>query len=142
MRLVPSPIDSGGMTSGQRTMTFLTEDWLFIDGTMDNAASNAMDSYDKKAHVRANRVREKGWEQIPEWPKPVEGFATWPAPGQTSALTMTIDEWGFIAASLDAGAETYDLLAALPHMADPDEWVEEATTSRRLASQIREGLTE
>jgi hypothetical protein len=114
---------------------------VVIDGTMDNASSNAMDSYDKKVHWRATRIREEGWRQIPDWPKHGEDLQNWPAPGQTSSVTLTQKQWEFIASALDEGAVTSDHLAALPHFAESrNEWLEDAADTRRLAAQIRQKL--
>jgi hypothetical protein len=130
-----------GVGTNHVTLTLETADWVTIDGTMDNTASNAIDSYDKRTQRRAERVREEGWRQIPGWPKDLEGLRNWPAPGQLSKVTLTHEQWQFIAAALDEGAVTSDSLAALPHFAGSrNEWLEDAADSRRLAAEIRTKL--
>lgn len=110
---------------------------------MDNHASNALDGDDMKTHYRALRIREEGWRQIPGWPTDVEGFRSWPAEGQTSVVSLTANQWEFIAAALDDSAETSDQLAALPHFAESrEEWEADAAESRRLAGELRRKLAD
>lgn len=130
-----------GVGTNQQTLTLETADWVMIDGTMDNAVSNAIDAHDTKTRKRAERVREEGWRQIPDWPKELEGLQSWPAPGQTCTVTLNQELWQFIAAALDESAVTSDYLASLPHFAaSREEWLAVAADSRRLAAEVRTKL--
>jgi hypothetical protein len=66
---------------------------------MDNHVQMAFDGRPRVARLGLS-VRQAGWYQIPGWPYDLEGFATWPAPGQTATLTLTEEQWRLIVVAL------------------------------------------
>jgi hypothetical protein len=136
------------------TIHLLIRDWLLIDGTMDNHVQSAIDgavpdappgghtgnetdlddelSQLPRVARLGSSIRRAGWEQIPGWPHDLEGFKTWPAPGQTATMSLTAGQWNLV-------------VAALRHWADVDEQlsdVEGAARSRAIAATVAQRLAE
>jgi hypothetical protein len=140
------------------SVQMLISDWLVIDGTIDNhaqssvdgAAPDDMDDEDgrfsespgwdageemsrlPRAAQLAMSIRRAGWDQIPGWPHDVEGFKTWPAPGQMAMVTLTGAQWTLV-------------VFALRYWADVDEGVSDAqgaAESRAIADAVEQRLVE
>jgi hypothetical protein len=141
----------------QYSVQVLVSDWLIIDGTMDNHVQSAIDgtvpddidddsgespSSDIQADLEISRlprvarlglsIRRAGWKQVSGWPDDVEGFKTWPTPGQMATMTLTGGQWNLV-------------VFALRHWADVDEHIGDfagAVRSRAIATSIRQRLVE
>jgi hypothetical protein len=111
----------------QYSIRLLVSDWLFIDATMDNHVQSADDR--GVADVGLG-IRRAGWEQIPGWPHDLEGFKTWPAPGQTATMTLTAAQWELVVGALRYWADVSD------RTSDP----ETAARSRAIAATVERQL--
>jgi hypothetical protein len=77
-------------------------------------------------------IRQAGWDQIPGWPDDAEGFKTWPAPSQTTTVTLTGAQWDLV-------------VSALLHWAAVDDGTddaESAAASRAIATAVTVQLVE
>lgn len=139
-------------------MPLLISDWLVIDGTMDNHAQSCIDGAapdhmdEEDGHLSkspgwdaaeemsqlprtaqlAISIRRAGWDQIPGWPLDVEGFKTWPAPGQMATVTLTGAQWNLV-------------VFALRYWADIDESLSDAkgaAESRAIADALGQRIVE
>ncbi|MEU7868710.1 hypothetical protein [Dactylosporangium sp. NPDC049140] len=124
------------------SIQMLISDWLLIDGTMDNHVWSAVEQPggDGAADPDIARrpevarlglsVRRAGWDQIAGWPHDLEGFTTWPAPGQTARMSLSGAQWSLV-------------VLALRYWADVDERmsdVDGAARSRGIATSVEQRL--
>ncbi|MFG2050860.1 hypothetical protein ACGFIW_25930 [Micromonospora sp. NPDC048935] len=137
----------------EHSINLLVSDWLLIDATMDNHVNSAIDGAvpsgsewespgDARAETGATRppavarlgisIRQAGWDQIPGWPHDVEGFRTWPAPGQTATVTLTGVQWRLVVVALRHWAAVAESLSD----------AEVAARSRAIATALVRRLTE
>lgn len=112
-----------------------TRHWLMIDGTMDNEVHSRVENGDRSGVELGRSIRQGGWDQIPGWPRDAAGFATWPAPGQTSTVVLNGVQWGMVVSSLDRWADVSDSLGIPEHTVMAEE-------SRTIAALVRARLTE
>jgi hypothetical protein len=106
-----------------------TRQWLIIDGTIDNEVSVEAESGDPRNVVDlGSSIRQAGWDQIPGWPHEVEGFKHWPAPGQTSMMTLSRTQWDLVISGLERWAAV--------------EEADDAEQSRAIAALVRAQLIE
>lgn len=98
-------------------------DWSFIDGGMDNAVSNAIDSCEENAEEiveMAGRIREIGWEVTRPLLQPFVDAGVWPpsaeAQEQPVTVGLTVEEWEFVVRDLADGAKSY-LMIDMPDLA-------------------------
>ena len=70
-------------------------------------------------------VRDAGQAQVAGWPADAEGFATWPAPGQTATVTLTGEQWDLVLSALRRSAGDEDVVR-----------------SRDIGTAVRSRLTE
>ncbi|MFC5183603.1 hypothetical protein [Actinomadura harenae] len=111
-----------------------TRQWLVIDATLDNEVSVEARSGDSRNVVDlGSSIRQAGWNQIPGWPNEVEGFEHWPAPGQTSTMTLNRAQWDIVVLTLDRWAAVSDSLEDPGSAADAEQ-------SRSIAALIRAQL--
>jgi hypothetical protein len=131
----------------------LISDWLLVDGTMDNHIQSAIDgavpdgweqrpSWDTEEEMETTElppvaqlgssIRQAGWDQIPGWPHDVEGFRTWPAPGQTATMTLAGVQWNLVIFALHYWADVGVRLSD----------AEGAARSRAIATTIGQRLAE
>ncbi|MBM2620519.1 hypothetical protein JIG36_33965 [Actinoplanes sp. LDG1-06] len=129
----------------------LIRDWLTIDGTLDNHAQTAIDSaatemrkFDDEGDPGASfgspdlprvtrlatSIRQAGWDQVEGWPHTVEGFETWPAPGQTATVTLSRVQWKLVVHALEEWAEVSARV----------QNTEEATSQRAIAASVTQHL--
>lgn len=149
---------TGTTKHARHSVQMLISDWLAIDGTMDNHAQSVIDGaapddmdeedgglsespgWDPDEEISrlprtaqlAISIRRAGWDQIPGWPHDVEGFKTWPAPGQTATVTLTGAQWNLV-------------VFALRYWADVDESMSDAkgtAESRAIADAVARRLVE
>lgn len=113
-----------------------TRQWLVIDATIDNEVSDAAESDDAGDVVAlGSGIRRAGWDQIPGWPKDVEGFADWPAPGQMSTVSLSGAQWDLVVSALERWAAVADRRGTSEGRADGDR-------SRAIAALVRAQLAE
>ncbi|MEU0940873.1 universal stress protein [Embleya sp. NPDC005971] len=83
---------------------------------LDNEDQSRRERGDHDGAELAGSVRRAGWDQIPGWPRDAAGFATWPAPGQTSTLVLNAARWALVVSALDRWADIGDTTeAAVAH---------------------------
>ncbi|NJP94762.1 hypothetical protein HCN51_35905 [Nonomuraea sp. FMUSA5-5] len=113
-----------------------TSQWPIIDATMDNEASvEAGEGDPRNVADLGDSIRQAGWAQIPDWPRDLAGFEHWPAPGQTSTLTLGRAQWELVISALERWSSvTADL-------GDP-EAAHQAEADRALVELIRTQLLE
>lgn len=109
--------------------------WLTIDGTMEHEVKRGIDDGDQGLVEFGRRVRQAGWDQIPGWPRDARGFATWPAPGQTSTMALDAAQWRLVVTGLDRLADVDESLGIPEHTHMAEE-------KRVIAALIRARLTE
>jgi hypothetical protein len=161
MRLV-AVRDDQSMTGTSRhakySVQMLISDWLIIDGTMDNHAQSSIDGavpddmdeedgrfsespgWDAGEEMSrlprtarlAMSIRRAGWDQIPGWPHDVEGFKTWPAPGQMAMVTLTGAQWKLVVFALRCWADVHERLSD----------AQGAAKSRAIADAVGQRLVE
>ncbi|MYS80289.1 hypothetical protein [Embleya scabrispora] len=102
---------------------------------LDNEDQSRRERGDHDGAELAGSVRRAGWDQIPDWPRDAAGFATWPAPGQTSALVLNAARWALVVSGLDRWADIDDSLGIPEHAAMANE-------KRNISALIRARLTE
>ncbi|SPL88109.1 unnamed protein product [[Actinomadura] parvosata subsp. kistnae] len=113
-----------------------TSQWLIIDATMDNEVSvEVVEGDPRDVADLGDSIRQAGWDQIPDWPRDLAGFEHWPAPGQTSTLTLSRAQWDLVISALERwSAVTADL-------GDPED-ADQAEADRALLELIRTQLLE
>ncbi|HZM75945.1 MAG TPA: hypothetical protein VFC19_09475 [Candidatus Limnocylindrales bacterium] len=113
-----------------------TRKWLVIDATMDNEVSVEAEDGDPRGVVDLGMsIRRAGWDQVPGWPRDVQGFETWPAPGQTSTISLSRPQWDLVLSALERWAAVSD------RSPDPGS-ADDAAQSRAIAELVRVQLAE
>lgn len=94
-------------------LTMRVEDWLFIDGTIDNtvaiAAEDGADSVVEQGHA----IREAGWAATRAHPRNKDGWGGWPPADDEISVALPPAAWRFVVDELhrwervmaDGGAE-------------------------------------
>lgn len=76
-------------------------EWTIIDGTLDNASSNAVTEGDPDGVVpRCRMIREAGWRDLGGWTPEHKGHG-WPPADQEIAMSLSHEHWIFIAGQLE-----------------------------------------
>lgn len=127
--------DQGAGAARNYVVQLPTRHWLTIDGTMDNEVHSRVEDGDRGGVELGRSIRQAGWGQIPGWPRDAAGFATWPAPGQTSTVVLNAAQWGLVVAGLDRWADVDESLGIPEH-------TEMAEEKRIISALIRTRLTE
>lgn len=112
-----------------------TRHWPTIDGMPDNEGRSRQERGDHHGAELAHGVRRAGRDQVPDWPRDAAGFATWPAPGQTSTLVLNAARWALVVSGLDRWADIGDSLGIPEHAVMANE-------ERNIAALIRARLAE
>jgi hypothetical protein len=113
-----------------------TRQWLLIDSIMDNEVSVEAQNGDPSGVVDLGRsIRQAGWDQIPGWPHDLQGFETWPVPGQRSTIALSRPQWDLVISTLERWAAVSD---RSPDPRTPDV----ATSSRTIAALVRAQLAQ
>jgi hypothetical protein len=72
-----------------------TRQWHIIDGVIDNEVNTRAEEGDEQFVNTGLDVRQAGWDQV------MTGPNTWPPDDQIVTVTLTVDQWGLVASSLD-----------------------------------------
>jgi len=113
-----------------------TRQWLIIDSTMDNEVIGEAQNGDPSGVVDLGMsIRQAGWDQIPGWPHDIQGFETWPAPGQRSTIALSRPQWDLVISTLERWAAVSDR-SRDPRSAD------DAASSRAIAALVRAQLAQ
>ncbi|MFI7545525.1 hypothetical protein [Actinoplanes sp. NPDC049599] len=120
-------------------------DWIFIDGTMDNAIQSYRDECwdpDSGAEARAadarasaladlgESVSQAGRDQITEWPSGIGSAWELPEPGEPHKVTLNVAQWALVVSELEDSAVVDDQIG------EPAD----AARVRRIAARIRQQL--
>jgi hypothetical protein len=127
---------SGQVEHAGYAVRMKTRQWLVVDATMDNEISvEAVDGDPRGVVELGSSIRQAGWDQIPDWPHELAGFAQWPAPGQTSTMVLTGSQWELVASALERWAGVSE------GVGDPGS-AESVKQSRAIAALVRGQLAE
>lgn len=124
-----------GDTAATYPVLLETRHWLTIDGTLDNEVKSRADRGDADGVELGHGIRRAGWDQIPDWPRTAEGFATWPAAGGTSTVALNATQWALVVSGLEQWANVDDSLGIPAHTAMAGE-------KRTIAGLVRARLAE
>ena len=126
----------------------LTDDWLGIDGDLDNLADIAYTDGDSGLGDRAYAIRDAGNAQNPGWPSTAAGFDHWPAAGQMSEISLTRKQWLLVERTLIESASDYAAIAREAGQTTTDtkpnqdeDWLGMSDDCRRMARFIHRELT-
>lgn len=111
--------------------------WSVVDGSMDNAVSNAIDSGGEEACGLARTIRQAGWDQVP-WAENND----WPPMDQEITISLTLKQWQFALADLRKNAPIYEDIISGAHPEHRQDYVDSLELGNRAADVITAAIGE
>lgn len=81
-------------------LIMLVEDWLFIDGTIDNTVAIAAVDGPDSAVEQGHSIREAGWAATRAHPRNKDGWGGWPPIDDEITVALPPAAWRFVVQEL------------------------------------------